>query len=115
VLVDRRRSRLQALAGEIEQAGGSALAVPPRNRQARSTPGVRGEILAAINAITTRSGRPSFELNDVLVEMRRRGSTYAETTIRTMATSQMCANAPNNGPTTYTDLVRIGRGLYRLR
>ena len=36
--------------------------------------GVRGQILAAIDAIVTRSGSPTFALNDVLVEMRRRNT-----------------------------------------
>ena len=50
---------------------------------------------------------------DVLREMR--DSTYSESTIRTHVTSRMCANAPDNHGTTYDDLVRVGRGLYRLR
>jgi hypothetical protein len=77
--------------------------------------GARGEILAAIDAITTRSGRATFELNDVLVEMRRRGSRYTESTVRTMVTSHMCANAPDHLAKTFDDLERVGRGLYRLR
>jgi hypothetical protein len=77
--------------------------------------GVRGEILAAIDAIVTRSGRSTFELSDVLVEMRRRGSGYAESTVRTMVTSHMCANAPDHSATTYPDLERIGRGVYQRR
>lgn len=75
--------------------------------------GVRAEILAAIGAITTRSGRGVFDLNDVIVEMSRRGTTYAEATIRTMVVSHMCRNAPVHTGTPYNDLERVGRGLYR--
>lgn len=46
--------------------------------------------------------------------MRQRGTGYAESTIRTMVTGHMCANAPENAGTTYDDLERIERGVYRL-
>ena len=45
--------------------------------------------------------------------MRRRGSRYAESTIRTHITALMCSNAPINHPTTYPDFERIDRGCYR--
>jgi hypothetical protein len=77
--------------------------------------GARGEILSVIDAIVTRSGNQTFELNDVIAEMRRRASAYAEATIRTMVTSHLCANAPDHAATTYPDLERVGRGLYRRR
>jgi hypothetical protein len=77
--------------------------------------GARAEILAAIDAIVTRSGGETFEFNDVLVEMRLRGSTYADSTVRTMVTSHMCANAPDHLAKTFDDLERVGRGLYQRR
>jgi hypothetical protein len=54
----------------------------------------RDEILNAIDAIVRRTANDIFELRDVLTEMRRRESSYNESTIRTHITSRMCANAP---------------------
>jgi hypothetical protein len=51
---------------------------------------------------------------DVIAEMRRRGTGYAETTIRTMIASHLCANATGPGVAAYRDLTRVGHGLYRL-
>jgi hypothetical protein len=53
-------------------------------------------------------------LRTAVDEMRRRGTGYAETTIRTMVTAHMCRNAPDNNAVTYDDLERVDRGLYRL-
>jgi hypothetical protein len=91
---------------------------PLTTSSARSGPshareGARREILAAIDALTARSGRPEFALADVVQEMRRHGTGYAESTIRTMVTSHLCANAPDHAGVTYDDLLRVDRGLYR--
>jgi hypothetical protein len=75
----------------------------------------REEILAAVADIVRRSGREDFELGDVLAEMRRRGSRYSESTIRTHVVSRMCADAPNHHATTFDDFDRQDRGRYRLR
>lgn len=48
-------------------------------------------------------------------EVRRRGSKYAESTIRTHVTGRMCKNSPGNHAVTYGDLERVGRGVYRRR
>jgi hypothetical protein len=93
--------------------GASTASVPSFGNPRPS--GARAEILAAIDAIVSRSGRPTFELNDVLVEMRQRNSGYAESTVRTMVTSHMCANAPDHLAKTFDDLERVGRGMYRRR
>ena len=69
----------------------------------------REDILAAVH----RLDKERFTVMDVLREMR--DSTYSESTIRTHVTSRMCANAPDNHGTTYNDLVRVRRGLYKLR
>lgn len=80
-----------------------------------AAPSARHEILDAVDAILVRSGATTFALSDVLVELRRRGSRYAESTIRTMVTSHMCANAPGHSGGTYGDLERIDRATYRRR
>ncbi|MCW2862532.1 MAG: hypothetical protein JWP48_4240 [Actinoallomurus sp.] len=56
----------------------------------------------------------AFTPAQVVTEMTRRGTGYAESTIRTMVTAHMCRNAPDNAGTTYDDLERIDRGVYRL-
>lgn len=48
-------------------------------------------------------------------ELRRRGSTYATSTIRTHVVSRMCANAPDHHARTYDDLERVADGRYRRR
>lgn len=46
--------------------------------------------------------------------MLRRGTSYAESTIRTMVVSHMCTNAPDHASVTYDDFERVDRGAYRL-
>ena len=74
----------------------------------------RDEILEAIHDILRRSGRHEFTVTDVLTEMSRRGTRYAESTIRTHVVSRMCSNAPDNHGMTFPDLTRVDRGTYRL-
>lgn len=81
----------------------------------RARGGARAEILTAINELVTRSGRAEVSILQVVDELRRQGSRYAESTVRTMMASHMCAqvHGPNIG--SYDDLDRVGRGEYRLR
>ncbi|MGB3442069.1 MAG: hypothetical protein WBA97_25260 [Actinophytocola sp.] len=76
--------------------------------------GARREILDAIHAVLTRSGGDTFAPAEIIAEMSRRGTGYAESTIRTMITAHLCRNAPDNAGTTYDDLERTDRGRYRL-
>lgn len=76
--------------------------------------GARREILDAISAVLTRSGGDTFTPAEIVAEMARRNTGYAETTIRTMITGHLCRNAPDNAGTTYDDLERVGHGRYRL-
>ena len=83
---------------------------------APSAPGsARDEILATTRKLAGQSADGTFTLIEVLTEMRRTGSRYAESTIRTHVTSRMCADAPNHHARTYDDLERLGDGRYRLR
>lgn len=61
-----------------------------------------------------RSGSDTLTPAQVIAEMTRRGTGYAESTIRTMVTAHMCGNAPDNAGTTYDDIERIDRAVYRL-
>jgi hypothetical protein len=74
----------------------------------------REQILAAIERI--RSGpRDTFTESDVLDELRAQGTDLAESTVRTHITSRMCGDSPDHHGTTYDDLERVDRGVYRLR
>jgi hypothetical protein len=75
----------------------------------------RDEILAALPGIEARTADGSFSPQDVVDELRRRGTSLAEATIRTHVVSRMCANAPDNHARTYDDLERVSGGRYRRR
>lgn len=74
----------------------------------------REQILATIDRI---AGGPNetFTIQQVLAELEARGTDLAESTIRTHITSRMCGDAPKNHGTTYDDLARVDRSVYRLR
>jgi hypothetical protein len=74
----------------------------------------REQILAAIERITSRPGQ-TFTVSEVLDDLRAHGSELAESTIRTHVTSRMCIDSPDHHGTTYDDLERVDRGVYRLR
>lgn len=74
----------------------------------------RDEILAALPALRARLGRDDFTPAEVIQELRRAGSGYADSTIRTHVVSRMYANAPGNHAVTYKDLEHVGHGRYRL-
>lgn len=90
-------------------------AVGHESATASTRDGARHEILAAISAVLSRSQDNTFTPTQIAKEMTRRGTGYAESTIRTMITAHMCSNAPDNAATTYDDLERIDRGTYRLK
>lgn len=73
----------------------------------------RSEILAAIESVVAADG--TFAVADIVKELDRRGSAYAESTIRTHIVSRMCETAPDHHAATYDDLERVDRGMYRLR
>lgn len=62
----------------------------------------------------TRRGLVPFAPADLIAEVRRMGSSYPDTTLRTFIVGPMCANSPNNHAVQYNDLVRVGHGQYRL-
>ena len=70
-------------------------------------------MLFAVKALVS-DGNDRFRPQDVIREMRERGSRFKESTIRTHVVSRMCVNAPKNHAVTYDDLVRVAHGLYKL-
>lgn len=75
----------------------------------------RDEILAAVRTVVAASPDHTFAITDVIAELRRRGSTYTDSTIRTHVSSRMCVNAPQHHGLVYPDLERVGAARYRLR
>lgn len=74
----------------------------------------REQILQAIERIGSGSAG-TFTVDDVLNELRSQGSDLAESTIRTHIASRMCGDSPDHHGSTYDDLERVDRGVYRLR
>jgi hypothetical protein len=77
--------------------------------------GARSEILRAARAVLARKGSSTFTMSEIVVEMHHRGTGYADSTIRTMIGSHLCADSMGDGVAPYEDLERVDRGHYRLR
>jgi hypothetical protein len=73
------------------------------------------EILSAARRLASCSPDGSFTLMQVIAELRRPGTRYTESTIRTHVTSRMRADSPDHQATTYDDLERMDRARCRLR
>jgi hypothetical protein len=73
----------------------------------------REEILRALPRLRGRLGRDDFTPAEMIDELRRAGSTYADSTIRTEVVSRLCSNAPDNHAVVFNDLERVGHGRYR--
>ncbi len=105
-------SASRGVPGDLDIEPGRSASVRPEQAQAPES-GVRGEIHQAVRAVLTRSGSATFSLDEIVREMGSHGSRYAESTVRTMVSSHLCANAPDHAAVTYKDFERLGRGLYR--
>lgn len=75
--------------------------------------GAREDLLAAAERLTERGGVP-FSPAELIAEARSAGSNYPDTTLRTFIVGPMCLNSPDNHAVQCGDLLRVGRGLYRL-
>lgn len=75
----------------------------------------RDEILKCVSKILQRTGKEEFTMQEVIDYMRRTGSKYKESTIRTHIASRLCANAPVHHAVTYDDLERTDRGTHRIK
>ena len=89
--------------------------VPQPQRASPPASGARHEILSAARKLASCSPDGSFTVMQILTELRRTGTRYTESTIRTHVTSRMCADSPDHHGTTYDDLERMDRARYRLR
>jgi len=72
------------------------------------------EVREAAHHLARLSADGQFTIEAVVAELRRRGCTHRESTIRTHVTSRMCINAPDHHPVVYPDLRRVGVGVYCL-
>jgi hypothetical protein len=88
---------------------------PLRSAQQPAENTARAEILATARSLAGQSADGSFTLAQILASMKRSGTLYAESTIRTHVTSRMCADAPDHHATPYDDFQRLSGGRYRLR
>jgi len=112
---DRDSSHSVADAGH-DAALADSPTVPPHRPQVPDPAGsARREILTAARTLASRSPDGSFTLMQIIAELRRTGTRYAESTIRTHVTSRMCADSPDHHGTTCDDSERLDRGRYRLR
>ncbi len=82
-------------------------------RFAKEKTGCREEILQAINIIIKRKCRNEFTVQEVVDQMNDMETAYGESTIGTHISSRMCSNSPDHHGTTYCDIERIRRGVYR--
>ena len=74
----------------------------------------RDEILDVANFLIRNRGKNEFTPIEIINEMKRRGTKYKESTIRTHITARMCVNAPENHLNKTDDLYRVRRGVYKL-
>jgi hypothetical protein len=100
---------------EASTRGGqwSEEAQAPRSERRGNRMTARLEILDAARALTAR-GQSPFSPQQLIQEVQRRGTQYAESTLRTHIVSAMCVNAPEHHAVRYPDLYRVDRGQYVL-
>jgi hypothetical protein len=98
-----------------EQAARDALRVVPPEPAVTLPAGARATILDAARRLRARTGAETFTIPDIIEALRTSRSPYATATIRTMIASHLCAESQGDGIAPYTDLHRVGRGVYRLR
>ena len=72
------------------------------------------EAVEAASEIVRRKGRNEFTVQELIILLQDRGTSYAESTIRTHVVSRCCVNAPDNHLVTYEYFERIARGIYRV-
>jgi hypothetical protein len=76
--------------------------------------GCREAVVLAAQDIIKRKGVNEVTVLEIADLLLSKGTPYSKNTIRTHVTSRLCANAPRNHGSKYSDFMRISRGLYRL-
>ena len=74
----------------------------------------RDDLLDAVPRRRARLGRADFTPGEMIEELHRAGSVYADSTIRTHVVSRMCGGAPDGHAVVFNDFERVGPGRYRL-
>jgi hypothetical protein len=67
-------------------------------------------VSAAAKALAASSADGIFAVEEVVDHLRRRGSGFAESAIRTHVVTRMCSTAPDNHGSVCSDLIRVARG-----
>ena len=75
----------------------------------------RESVIEALDRLERQQRRDVFDLWEIVDEVRRHTRRFKESTIRTHVSSYMCAQAPKNHGTKFSDLDRVSRGQYRRR
>lgn len=75
----------------------------------------RDAVLSAFASLSRRTERGEFSPSEIVAECLANGWVGATSTLKTHICSRMCIDAPANHATVHADLVRVGRGRYRLR
>lgn len=73
------------------------------------------QVLAAAKSVTARKEINEFTPQEIVEELRRAGSRFSESTIRTHVVSRCCSNAPDHHAVVFDYFERTGRGTYQLR
>ncbi|WP_163582079.1 TetR/AcrR family transcriptional regulator [Gracilibacillus saliphilus] len=74
----------------------------------------REEMLQVTRQLMKEKGKNEFSVQEVLDEMKKAGTTYKDSTVRTHLTSKCCVGTKPHHQTVYDDYQRIERGLYSL-
>lgn len=74
----------------------------------------RDALLLAVRSLIKSKGINEFSPNEVIEFMRKSGTSYKESTIRTHIVSKCCQNANRHHAVVFNDYERIGAGTYRL-
>jgi hypothetical protein len=74
----------------------------------------REELLLETRSIVKAKGINRFTILEAIENMKRKNTTYKESTIRTHITSKCCRNAPKHHAVTYNDYEALGNGEYKV-
>jgi len=72
------------------------------------------EVLEASKVIVNLKGKNEFSPEEVITYLKKQGTIYKESTIRTHIISRCCGNAPIHHGTRYHYFERIAYSLYKL-
>ena len=75
---------------------------------------IRNEVIKAMNMLEAKTGRDTFSPREIIRQVQSQTSGLHEASLRTHITSWGCANTETGHGGLYSDLFKVGCGLYRL-